>query len=186
MDLRNTFPNKPPKKVLSLVIGIAAVMLMLWLLFIIRMGSNPAPTALPENDIDRERLESVRTLRGEMDSLPEHDQRSGNIISNGVTTFFVLAILMGGAWLWLSRKGGPLSNTSATARFTEVDRHMLGPGQYIQVVEINNEIWVMGVTNANVNLLHRYEKDEWHETLRPVDAHTEKASFLEMFKGKQS
>ncbi|MCC5926850.1 MAG: flagellar biosynthetic protein FliO [Bacteroidetes bacterium] len=186
MDLRSTFPNKPPKKVLSLVIGISGVMLLLWLLFIIRMGSTPAPTALPENEIDRERLESVRSLRGEMEALPEHDERGSNIISNGVTTFFVLVVLIGGAWLWLARKGGPLHTSSQTSRFAEKDRHMLGPGQYIQVMEINNEIWVMGITNANISLLHRYDKDEWNDDLQPVSQSADKATFLEMFKGKQS
>lgn len=186
MDLRSSFQNKPPKKILSLVIGIAGVMLMLWLLFVIRMGSAPAPTPTPENEIDRERLESVRSLRGEMEALPEHDERANNIIGNGVTTFFVLAILIGGAWFWISRKGGPLGASASTSQFTEIDRHILGPGQYIQVMELNNEIWVMGVTNANVNLLHRYDRDEWNGPVQPADTNADKASFLEIFKGKQS
>ena len=42
--------------------------------------------------------------------------------------------------------------------------HILGHGAQLKFVEVNNEVWVLGLTAGSLNLLHRVAKSEWTET----------------------
>ncbi|MEX2435089.1 MAG: flagellar biosynthetic protein FliO, partial [Balneolaceae bacterium] len=59
----------------------------------------------------------------------------------------------------------------------------IGLGSQLKVVEINGEIWVLGLATGSVSLLHRYQPGEWKE--RDFQS-TEKVdgNFLDYFKSK--
>jgi flagellar biogenesis protein FliO len=157
MDLRAAFQNNPPNKILTMVLALAAVLLVLWLIVVAGSGGNNPPevTMTPE---EQERLESVRTLRDQAGQATENDDRADNMKSNVVTTFLVLMTLLAAVWWW-SRRG--VKTTIGGTGFKQIEHHHIGPGQSIQVLEINNEIWVLGVTSGNISLLHRYNHSDW-------------------------
>jgi flagellar biogenesis protein FliO len=73
-------------------------------------------------------------------------------------------VILGGIWIWAKRKDN--SKTSGKD-VREVGDYVLGQGAQLKFVEINNEVWVLGLTAGNVNLLHRVPKGEW------TDEHTQ-------------
>jgi flagellar biogenesis protein FliO len=187
MDLRAVFQNNPPNKILSMVLALAAVLLVLWLIVVSGSGtSNPPDVSLSAEE--QERLESVRSLRDQAGQMGIEDERADNMKSNVVTTFIVLMVMLAGVWWW-SRRG--VKHTSYRSSFKQVEQHMLGPGQTLQVMEINDEIWVLGVTGSTINLLHRCDRNEWHPEaeLSSVEKPREKPdlgkenTFYSMFKG---
>jgi flagellar biogenesis protein FliO len=110
---------------------------------------------------------------------PRPVQESPNIFMNAFTTFLVLLVLLAGVWLW-SRKRTPAVRQGA---FREYGSHSLGYGAQVRIVEISNEVWVLGVTANSVNLLHRYAKEEWTEQQPPQTGGEN--TFYNLFKGRQ-
>lgn len=49
----------------------------------------------------------------------------------------------------------------------EITQHVIGQGAQLKILEINDEVWVLGITANAVNLLHRYPKSEWHLSKLP-------------------
>lgn len=179
MDLRH-FVTGSPKNILSIIITVSVVLLLLWLLVIARMdyGSQTETT----DPVDHDRLESVRTMKGETgNEMPVVDQRPSSLFTNAVTTFMVMIALLAIVWFWSKRRSGTMAEPGK--RFNELDVHILGPGQFLKVMEINDEIWILGVGSGAVNLLHRYDKNEWKERSAPIEQPVENQGFLKMFKG---
>lgn len=179
MDLRH-FVTGSPKNILSIIITVSVVLLLLWLLVIARMDYGSQTETV--DPVDHDRLESVRTMRGDTDTeMPVVDQRSSGLFTNAFTTFMVMIVLLAAVWFWSKRRSG--TSTETGKRFNELDVHILGPGQFLKVMEINDEIWILGVGSGSISLLHRYEKNEWKELSTPVQRHVENQGFLKMFKG---
>jgi len=71
---------------------------------------------------------------------------------------------------------------SSNKQLKEIENYVLGQGAQIKVIALNEEVWVMGITSTQINLLHRYSKEEWKHQ---VDHQTEAdKSFYHVFKNK--
>ncbi len=182
IDVRQYMASGKPRNILGFVISLAVVMLVLWLFVVSRMDyqSNDAPDP-NTTAASQERIDSVRVMMGRTDTVVVEEDRSSNIFFNALTTFVVLLILLGGVWLWSRKKLG--SSTTKGTYFRDIGEHAIGPGQQLKVIEINNEIWVLGVGADSVTLLHRYPKDQWKEEI-PAGHDHESRSFYDMFSGK--
>lgn len=182
MDLKNYLSSSSadPKQILKIVLAFAVVMLVLWLFMVSRMdfrgGMETADTRV-HNESD-----SARTAITQPEGRPPQRtaQDSPNIFFNAFTTFMVLMGILGLVWLWTRSKENSTQNKKG---FKELGDQMLGQGAQLKIVEINNEIWVMGITANSVNLLHRYSKDEWAEKIE--EENPKEKSFYQMLKGEK-
>lgn len=181
MDLRQFLSSSSvsPQKILKIVLSVSVVLLFMWLFMVSRMEYTN--TSEPENPAVQEaRTDSLRSLlnqRDEEEAVSRSDEKSSNIFLNAFTTFLILVTLLGVVWFW-SRN----NQTGDNRKTREVDRHMLGQGAEMKIVEVNEEIWVLGVTSGSVNLLHRYQKSEWKEQLTKPD--TDDRTFHKIFSSK--
>lgn len=163
MDLRDTLSSLDvaPKKVLKIVLGLAVVLLLMWLFTLSHIDYNGDPDAEKVTITTEEPADSSAAVSGEdAQKLRSYSKSSGGMFSSGLLTFMVLLAILIGIWFWLDRKN---PNQSGTVR-RAVGSENLGEGAKLKIVQINNEIWILGVTSASVNLLHRYPKNEWQET----------------------
>lgn len=177
MELKNYLSSTSvdPQKILKIVLAFAAIMLVLWLIMISRMdfdGENDTADQITQNRTDSLRI----ALNKEDLNKPSTEQRSSNIFLNAFTTFIVLITILGLVWFWSRKKPA----TSQKTDLKEIGDHMLGQGAQLKIVEINEEIWVMGVTSNNVTLLHRYPRDEWTGTIKNPES--DDKSFYQMFR----
>jgi len=176
MDLREhlTSSSVSPQKILKIVIGFSVVLLVMWLFMISRMDYSGSVD--PQNEVAQARADSIRTLIGQQAPASSNiEDDSPDIFMNAFTTFLVLIVILGGIWLW-SRNRTQSGDTPASR---EIDGHMLGQGAQLKIVEINDEVWVLGVTSDSVNLLHRYPKNEWTESLEEPEI--DQNSFYKLF-----
>ncbi|MEX0944445.1 MAG: flagellar biosynthetic protein FliO [Balneolaceae bacterium] len=182
MDLRHFLSSSSvnPKQILKVVLSLSVVMLVIWLFMVSRMElSGPGNTLDPANV---ERADSIRTaISAERNPRVESRSESEpNIFMNAVTTFIVLISILGVIWVITRRKSA--EGSSDHRKLVEIGEHLLGNGAQIKIIELNEEIWVLGVTSGNVNLLHRYQKDDWKEELNIPQARD--GNFLDYFKSK--
>lgn len=180
MEMTPFLPQGNAKKTLRMVLVVSMVLLALWLLMVQRIDNGNEPE-VPDQQTS-ERLESVRNLRGlPDDQTPPATERAPGMFPGALSTFLVLSGILGLVWFWARQKPG---ESVAQTPFREAATHMLGNGgQHLSVLEINNEVWVLGITSHQVNLLHRYPKSEWTGPAAPP-ATPPSASFKDLFKGK--
>lgn len=180
MDLKNYLSSSSadPKQILKIVLAFAVVMLVLWLFMVSRMDFRGGI----ETADSRVHVESDST-RSAITQYEGRPQRSGqdspNIFFNAFTTFAVLLGLLGIVWLWTRSKE---QSAPKKSDLNELGGQMLGQGAQLKILEINNEIWVMGITANSVNLLHRYSQDEWIEQ-KDVEKPKKENGFYKMFQG---
>lgn len=183
MDLRQFLSSTSvnPKQILKIVLSLSVILLVVWLFMVSRMeltgpGSSIDPASIERADSIRTAINSNRPDREIVRS-----ENEPNIFMNAVTTFVVLISILGVVW-FLTRKN--VSGSSAQEPlFRELGEHPIGSGSQLKVVEVNGEIWVLGLATGCVNLLHRYQSDEWKE--RKIQApEREGGSFLDYFKSK--
>lgn len=181
MDLKKFLSSfsANPKQVLKTVLIFSAVLLVMWLLMVSQMETGNPPVTSGDS-ITQARADSIRTVLSQTDQGRYADDRSGSIFMNAITTFLVLIAILGVVWLWSRSK----PQTKNQKEFQELGSQVLGQNAQLKILEINNEIWVIGVTANSVNLLHRYNKEEWIS--KPVDhSSTKESSFYQILKGKQ-
>lgn len=157
MDLRNLLAsgNYNPGKVLKTVISLSAVLLIVWLFLVSRMELD---NNIHSDPASVERTDSLRASLSDGQPSPlTSDEESPNIFMNAVTTFIVLGTILIIVLLFLKKGKGQFS----APRLQEIEGYMLGQGAQIKVIEMNQEVWVIGLTSSQINLLHRYPKDEW-------------------------
>lgn len=173
MDLRDTFSSldASPNKILKIVIGISVILLLMWLLTISQIDY--------DNDTGQDQQRSVFKTEAAADSTATQadtsqvlskpvktSDESSNLLTNGVVTFLVLLVILGGVWIWVDRKA-PQANTTNGRQVASI---RLDEGAQIKIIRINQEVWVLGVTGSSVNLLHRYSGSEWKEEIRDSEA----------------
>ena len=185
MDIRKNLnlasASANPQKILKIVISVSIVLLVMWLFMVSRMEfSSSADTGNPHT---QQRIESIRASVEEPGAAKEiavQSEASSGIFMNAFTTFLVLITLLGGVWLWTRSK----TNSSPEKRDRNIGGHILGEGAQLKIIEINEEIWVLGVTTNTVNLLHTYPKSEWKEQVSQSEKKSGSESFRKIFGSK--
>ncbi|NGP87390.1 flagellar biosynthetic protein FliO [Fodinibius halophilus] len=182
MDLRNKLSslNVPPKKVLKIVLGLSAVLLLIWVFTLSYIDYDADPSA---SKYLKSKQATDTTAVVKATGLPAHkaraeEQESSSIFTNGMVTFTVLLLILVGIWFWIDKKD---NNSTTQVIQREIDNQVLGEGAQLQIVEVNNEIWVLGVTSSSVNLLHRYSQVEWVEQM-PEQETAGNEIFAKLFK----
>lgn len=149
-----------PGKILRGVITLSSVLIIIWLLLVTRMeiyGRSPAE----ENTI-QSRADSLRSVL--LHSAPDTEgvQRipppSSGPFPGVFTTFLLLAAMLAGAWWWIRRNPG---TGASSRRYSLIGSIPLATGARIQILEMYDEVWVLGVSTGAVQLLHRYPMEEW-------------------------
>ncbi|MEL7833599.1 flagellar biosynthetic protein FliO [Fodinibius sp. Rm-B-1B1-1] len=187
MDLRDKLSSLdvPPSKILKIVLGLAVVLLLMWLFTLSHIDYNQGPDAeeyIKANADSTEQVFSSNENKEITESKPNdvrsYEQSSG-IFTNGLITFLVLLVVLIMVWFWVDRKQSGRSKT----RGRELDSHVLGEGAKLKIIQINKEVWVMGVTSGSVNLLHRYSQEEWQEKNQEQGSE-DKDLFRKLFKSQ--
>lgn len=178
MELRENLSSLSvsPQKILKIVISIAVVLLLMWLFMISRMDTG---TSKAGSTVVKERADSLQTLlheKGEAETSVE--ESPSGIFKNALVTFVVLMVVLAVVWFWSDKK----SHLTGDIRNREISTQILGEGARIKIVEVNEEIWVLGVTSASVNLLHRYAQKDWKEQVK--EKSTEESKFSKLFRTK--
>ena len=162
-----------PKRVLKVVITISVLLLVTWLVMVSRMDINGD---VPDSDpAVMSRVDSLRTSMMPADSSravsEQRSDRSPGLFLNAFTTFIILIAILAGVWFWIRKSPGMGSRSS----YPEIRSQMLGQGAQLKVLQMHDEIWVLGVTTGSVRLLQSYSVEEWQKKggeLPPVDSFT--------------
>lgn len=183
MDLREKLSTLSvrPTKVLKIVIGLSVVLLLMWLVILSQVNYTEGNYS-DHSDTAQQQADSVvagDSLSTTAAQRKYSDDSSTDVFSNGLLTFFVLLVILGGIWLWLQQKESSVSRTKQR----ELGSQILGEGAQIKIIRINKEIWVLGVTSNSVNLLHRYSEEEWTEKISEEES-TKTPIFQKLFRSE--
>lgn len=163
MDLRDKLSSLSvsPPRILKIVIGLSVVLLLMWLFTLSQIDYTGADTGTREVFQQQQAADSLLADSAATEAAdPDRYGGSSDMFSNGLVTFFVLAIILAAIWFWIDRSEGSVPAAKGRA----IDSHTLGEGGQLKIIRVNKEVWVLGVTSTSVNLLHRYAEDEWKET----------------------
>ncbi len=155
MDPRHYISGGNPRKLIGIVVLTSVVLLLLWLFMVSRMDYTRPDQTAPATS---ERQEQMRELTGRTAETAPADLRSGRFFMNALSTFVVMVVLLGGVWFWTRTRS---ASKGQSGLFREMGHHVIGPGQHIRIMEVNNEVWVLGVGSGGITLLHRCPVDEW-------------------------
>ncbi len=186
--------TKDPKAILRIVISVSVGLLVLWIFLVSKMDvpSKKNTILVAAQDSVEQQATSVRNtlLSNNNNSLeisttePEQiaEEEQPAMFQNAFTTFLVMITLLGGLWAWSTKKKKKIDVKQSD--INELSQHIIGQGTQMKVLEINNEIWVVGVTANSINLLHRYPKEEWKSKSTPTKQETEmsESDFNSIFK----
>ena len=179
MDLRSLLASSQqnPKNILKVVISLSVVILVIWVFLVSRMELGVNGNTSDAQSV--ERTDSLRSaLNRDSQFQGERDEDSPNIFMNALTTFLVLGAILIIVLVFMKKGNGRMTNK----QLKELEGYVLGQGAQIKVVVMNDEVWVLGITSSQINLLHRYSKEEWKQQIDPQTG-TDK-SFYKMFKNK--
>lgn len=166
-----------PKKILKIVVSISVVMLVMWLFMVSRMEVTEQSRHADPQTI--ERTDSLRAALSRNETIPGTAERSRpGIFMNAFTTFMVLIFVLVVVLILIRNKNNEMKQDF----LTELGDHSLGQGARIKIIEMNQEIWILGIAPSNVSLLHRYQKKEWKEVMMKTPG--EKSNFYNIFKSK--
>ncbi|MAO63674.1 MAG: hypothetical protein CL666_01610 [Balneola sp.] len=185
MDFQKMFSKtgKNPQSILKIVLGLSFILLVMWLFLVSQMDTR---SVSPENSsrvIEQTTDTTSQAAQSEAIAVAEEKQSDAQrvekkeapaLFQNAFVTFLVLVSLLGGIWYWAKKKEGTNPRKGKTR---EVDSHQLSESSQLKFLEINEEIWIVGLSENGMNLLHRYPKEEWKEGLPNTP---------EMRKGKQT
>ncbi len=163
MDLRDKLSSLDvaPGKILKIVLGLAVVLLLMWLFTLSHIDYNQGPDA--EEYIQSQAQTDSAVVGASSDDAREiksYGEPSG-IFTNGLITFLVLLVVLIMVWFWVDRK----QSGSTAGNQRELASQVLGEGAQLKIIRMNEEVWVLGVTSESVNLLHRYPENEWKEKM---------------------
>jgi len=178
MDIKQYIPSGDPKKVLGTVVSVSVVLLVVWLFMVSRMEYRSESGT---NNYSQEHQDSVTAIMAENNpGQSPGDRESSRIFMNALTTFVVLIVLLGLVWWWSRKKTG---FSLSGKYFRDIGQHTVAPGSQLKILEVNEEIWILGISSGAVRLLHRYSKEEWKES-SPSEPKSGDRSFYNMFSGK--
>lgn len=171
-----------PKSIMKAVISFSVVLLVIWLFMVSRMQldntgttgarvQDSASQEVPAVSVKDQLLKSnVSTAATETEAAGKELQsgsesrvsESPDVFQNALTTFIILVSILGGVWLYI-RKKQPAEKAPELSVASELGTHDLGEGNHLKFLEINGEVWVMGVNSSAVNLIQKINKEEWQQ-----------------------
>lgn len=174
-----THSTKKPKSVLRIVISVSVVMLVLWLFLVSRMEFTQTSGVMATNQVSSDSTATEQTVSLKETLLNEKKtaqtaqkevEEEVPVFQNALTTFALMMVVLGGIWFWTKRKS---TSPTKESDIKELSAHVLGQGSQLKIVEINQEIWVLGLTAGSLTLLHRYPKEQWNNEesvpIKPVE-----------------
>ncbi len=163
--------KKKPQNVLKLVLAFAVALLVIWMFLVSRMEFSATEKVTSDPEVI-ERTQGLKTSLGKKTAEVEPvtkesaSKEDETVFQNAFTTFLVMMGILGLVWFWSRKKSGsPRQKLDGR----DLGEHILGQGAQLKFVEINNEVWVMGMTAGSLNLLHRIPKSEWNENEGPEE-----------------
>jgi flagellar biogenesis protein FliO len=168
--------GKKPNSILKIVLGFSVALLVMWLFMVSRMDTGSVVSQSNEPEVQERTLGLQQSLRStpaeEMETENQSPENNGEVakkespalFQNAFVTFMVMVVMLGGVWLWLKKRGD--GNPVNQKKNRELDTHALGENSQLKFLEINEEIWIIGMSENGINLLHRYPKSEWKEGLQ--------------------
>ncbi len=149
---------------LKIIISISAALLVMWLVLVFRMDMDNTANAQTSTPEVIERTEGLKKSLLKKDEAKTEKvkvaQESPEMFQKAFLTFLVMISVLGGVWLWSKKKG---NNPASKESSKDLGGHVLGQGVQLKFVEVNKEVWVLGVSSGSVNLMHRMPKSEWKE-----------------------
>ena len=184
MDLRDKLSSLdvPPSKILKIVLGLALVLLLMWVFTLSQIDYNQGPDAQDYIN-SKAKADSSQIVAPQKNHTEEirSQESSPSLFTNGLTTFLVLLGLLIIVWFWIGRK----QSSGPKVKQREMENHVLGEGAKLKIIQINQEVWVIGVTASSVDLLYRYPQEEWTEEVPEEDSEN-KDVFRKLFKSQMS
>lgn len=176
MDFYKAFSKsgKKPNSILKIVLGFSVALLVMWLFMVSRMDTSTVVSQTNDTEVQERTIGLQQALRGTATEDEEiaagaakegevAKKESSHLFQNAFVTFLVMVVMLGGVWLWLKKRGD--GNAANQKKSRELDAHALGENSQLKFLEINEEIWIIGMSENGINLLHRYPKSEWKEGL---------------------
>ena len=161
--------TKQPKTILRIIISVSIGLLVLWIFLVSKMDLPSQRESIlvnadtSQNIINtRDNLLRQNQLSEKVDVTDEAVSDEDPIFQNAFTTFFVMIVILGGIWLWTIKKKKNIINSNQGIK--DISQYVIGQGVQLKIVEINEEVWVLGITTNSIDLLHRYKKNEWHSS----------------------
>lgn len=152
--------GKKPHSILKIVLGFSLALLIIWLFLVSRMDMGTVAQST-EPEVQERTIglkESMQKSSGSEVQVEEAEKPA--MFQNAFITFLFMVSVLGGVWYWSKKKGGAVQKETKSR---DIDSHTLSENTQLKFVEVNEEVWVLGVSETGVSLLHRYPKDEWKE-----------------------
>lgn len=161
--------NKKPKTILRIIISVSVGLLVLWIFLVSKMDlPSQRESVLVKADTSQSIIEIRNNILGDnkssnkTNSTIEAATKQEPIFQNPFTVFFVMITILGSIWLWSTKKKNNI--VSYDQDIKDISQHVICQGVQLNVCEINEEIWVLGVTTNSIKLLHKYQKNEWNQS----------------------
>lgn len=174
-DLKKLPVGDDPKKILKVILGLAATFLVLWVLVLTQSNSSGAVSSGNNTLINSDSLSLSVSPQAKRAST---SQSGGSIFLKALPVLLILAIII--VFVWYSQKKGPKKSPDL---FKIIGRQQLGVGQQIVVMYINEEYWVLAVSGKEISLLDKFSKDEWKGPEK--EEKVQYNQFLRIFSEKQ-
>jgi len=174
-DLKNLPVGDDPKKILKMILGLAAIFLVLWV-FVLAQSNQYDTSSSGTNGI-------VNTDSLNLSLTPQMRQTSakqgGSVFLHTLPVLLFLTVVIFLLWYW-QKKGGADKKSDL---FEVVGRQQLGVGQQIVVMFINEEYWVLAISGKEISLLEKYAKEDWKGP--EVGSRLSSNKFMKIFSEKQ-
>ncbi|MFP8488649.1 flagellar biosynthetic protein FliO [Gracilimonas sp. Q87] len=170
MDFQKAFSQsgKKPQSILKIVLGISLALLVIWLFLVSKMDTGTvAQSSDPE--VQERTLGLQESLKKtSVSKVQESKREEPDMFQNAFITFLFMVSVLVAVWYWSKKKGAV---TQKEIKSRDIDSHSLSQNAQLKFIEINEEVWIVGVAETGVNLLHRYSKEEWKEGETENTAH---------------
>ncbi|MEX0779607.1 MAG: flagellar biosynthetic protein FliO [Balneolales bacterium] len=189
MDLEklNQQIKNDPRKTLRFVIGLSFTLVVLWVMILIQTETGPQDGYV---NIDSLSTGAEPAYRNQPEGSSVTQSQTEEEFPVPVRSILLAALVIGGGVLLYSvyLKSGKATGTEENGPLNLKIHNKIevAPGQTIAVVQVHNEIWVIGSTAQGVNVLKQFDKHEWpQEKLKNTYQNGIDKGFSEMFNRKK-
>ena len=152
--------NGNPKKVLGFAVGLATCFFVMWAFVLAKSEINSgSATSIVSDTIVSDTLAASNAEYAPSQQIKElKGSREEPSLSSGLwPVALLLGLMILALWFFAKKKKA----VSETQFMNLLGTQQVGVNQQLSLVHINEEYWVLGITNGQVSLLHRYDKEEW-------------------------